>query len=89
MRRIVGRPLADPPRRADAAAPDSLRELAFLDRINEIGEPQQSTARRTLPRLYDEDYAILALLDRAGLVRRALIARAVLPGRAPTPSPTG
>ena len=34
-----------------------------------------------LPRLYDEDYAILALLDRAGLVPRTLIGRAALPGR--------
>ena len=48
-------------------APDSLRELAFLDRINEIGPADQLDGAARLPRLYDEDYAILALLDRAGL----------------------
>ena len=42
--------------------------------------PQQPAAAARLPRLYDEDYAILALLDRAGLVRPSLIGRAVLPG---------
>ena len=71
------------PRRArdDAAAPDSLRELAFLDRVNEIGPPQQLDGAAKLPRMFDEDYAILALLDRAGLAPRSLIGRAVLPGR--------
>ena len=60
----------------DAPAPDSLRELAFLDRINEIGPADQLDGAAQLPRLYDEDYAILALLDRAGLVPRTLIGRA-------------
>src|SRR3954454_5884754 len=95
-RRIVGRPLTRPP--PDAAgppppapppddagpAPDSLRELAYLDRINESGEAQFEPPADRLPRLYDADYAILALLDRAGLVPRTLIARAVLPDRAPS-----
>ena len=36
-----------------------------------------------LPRLYNEDYAILSLLDRAGLAPRSLIGRAALPDRAP------
>ena len=49
-------------------APASLRELAFIDRINEVKEPQHAPASDRLPRLYDDDYAILALLDRAGLV---------------------
>ena len=35
-----------------------------------------------MPRLYDEDYAILALLDRVGLAPPSLIGRAALPGRA-------
>jgi hypothetical protein len=83
--RIVGRPLTDPPRdRSGEPAPDSLRELAFLDRINDVSEAQQSDTTDRLPRLYDPDYAILALLDRAGLVPRVLIARAVLPDRAPS-----
>ncbi len=59
----------------------SLRELAFIDRINEIGPPKHLPAADKLPRLYDEDYAILALLDRAGLVLPSLIGRAVMPGR--------
>ena len=83
VRRLVGRQTPAAPRRArdDAAAPDSLRELAFLDRVNEIGPPQQLDGAAKLPRMFDEDYAILALLDRAGLAPRSLIGRAVLPGR--------
>src|SRR3954465_5017921 len=83
-RRIVGRPLTGPPPDDAAPAPDSLRELAYLDRINEIGEAQFEPPAERLPRLYDADYAILALLDRAGLVPRTLIARAALPDRAPS-----
>ena len=63
--------------------PDTLRELAFLDRINEIGPADQLDGADRLPRLYDEDYAILALLDRVGLAPASLIGRAALPGRAP------
>ena len=69
---------------ADRPVADTLRELAFLDRINEIGpadEQQEDGAR--LPRLYDEDYAVLALLDRAGLAPASLIRRAVQPDKAP------
>ena len=62
-------------------APDSLRELAYLDRINEIGAADQLDGAAKLPRLYDADYAILALLDRAGLVPRTMIGRSALPGR--------
>ena len=64
-----------------APAPDSLRELAFLDRINETSPAEQHQGVANLPRLYDADYAILALLDRAGLVPRTMIGRACLPGR--------
>ena len=84
MLRVVGRPM-----RADAAetprgpAPESIRELAFIDRINEVRPPQHRPPSEQLPRLYDEDYAILALLDRAGPVLPSLIGRAVLPGREP------
>ncbi|MBV9196099.1 MAG: replication-relaxation family protein [Solirubrobacterales bacterium] len=84
VRRVVGRRVPGAPRgHHDGPAPDSLRALAFLDRINEIGAPEQYPGAATLPRLYDEDFAILALLDRAGLVPATLIGRAVLPGRAP------
>ena len=73
--RVVARP------REDRPAPDSLRELAFLDRINEIGPADQLDGADSLPRLYDEDYAVLALLDRAGLAPRSMIGRAVFPKR--------
>jgi hypothetical protein len=69
---------------SEGPAPDSLRELVFLDRVNEIGPADQLDGAAKLPRLYDEDYTVLALLDRAGLVPRSLIARAVFPTRAGT-----
>ena len=82
-RRVAGRRVPGPPPGHDGApAPDGVRELAFLDRINDIGSAEQHSGAASLPRLYDEDYAILALLDRAGLVPAALIGRAVLPKRA-------
>jgi len=85
VRRIVGhrveRTWGDD---AERPAPDSLRELVFLDRVNEIGPADQLDGAAKLPRLYHEDYAVLALLDRAGLAPRSLIARAVFPTRAGT-----
>jgi hypothetical protein len=63
-------------------APDTLRELVFIERINEIRPAEQLHGVDGLPRLYDEDYAIMSLLDRVGLVPASLIGRAVLPGRA-------
>ena len=82
VRRVVGRRVpGPPPGEHDTPAPDSLRELAYLDRINEIGAADQLDGAAHLPRLYDEDYAILALLDRAGLAPRSLIGRAVFPTR--------
>jgi hypothetical protein len=84
VRRVVGRRVPDAGREEpDGPAPPSLRELAFIDRINEVREPQQASAPERLPRLYDEDYAILALLDRAGLVLPSMIGRAVLPSKEP------
>jgi hypothetical protein len=82
VRRVVGKPLpalTEPDN--DEPAPDSVRELAFFDRINEIGPAQQLTGVDRLPRLYDTDYAILKLLDRAGLAPRVLIGRATMPER--------
>jgi Replication-relaxation/Type IV secretion-system coupling protein DNA-binding domain len=83
VRRLVGHQTTEAPRRArdDVAAPESLRDLAFLDRVNEIGSAQQLEGAAKLPRMFDEDYSILALLDRAGLAPRSLIGRAILPGR--------
>jgi hypothetical protein len=84
VRRIVGRRLQTPTA-PDGERPvaDTLRDLAFLDRINEIGPADQCDGANRLPRLYDEDYTILALLDRVGFAPVALIARAALPSRAP------
>ena len=87
VRRIVGRRIQGPTDpEADRPVADTLRELAFLDRINEIGPAdQQLDDGARLPRLYDEDYAVLALLDRAGLAPASLIRRAVQPDRAHAP----
>ena len=84
VRRIVGRRIQGSiTPKADGPSADTLRELAFLDRINEIGPADQCDGADRLPRLYDEDYTILALLDRVGFAPVSLIARAALPGRAP------
>jgi len=84
VRRIVGRHTPGPARSSEERpATDTLRELTFLDRINEIGPADQLAGAGALPRLYDEDYAMLALLDRVGLAPASLIGRATLPGRAP------
>ena len=84
VRRIVGRRIqGSTTPEADRPVSDTLRELAFLERINEIGPADQLEGATRLPRLYDEDYTILALLDRVGFAPATLIARAALPGRAP------
>jgi hypothetical protein len=85
VRRVVGRPATSrrPDASRDGPAPDSLRELAFLDRVNEIGKADVLPGAREVPRLNDDDYAVLALLDRIGLAPATLIRRAVQPGKAP------
>ena len=85
VRRVVRRRVPGNQKpREDHPAPNSLRELAFLDRINEVGRAEQLSGADRLPRLYDEDYAILALLDRGGLAPRSMIGRAVFPDRSNT-----
>jgi hypothetical protein len=85
VRRVVGRPATrpSPDRDPELATPDSLLELAFLDRVNEIGKPDTLPGAKQLPRLVDADYSVLALLDRVGLAPAGLIRRAVQPDRAP------
>ena len=46
-------------------------------------KPTQLPGAAALPRLYDEDYAVLAFLDRVGLAPAGVIRRAVQPDRAP------
>jgi hypothetical protein len=85
VRRTAGHPVGHERRDRTAESPEtpeSLRELAFRDRINEIGPDERLDGATNLPRLYDEDYAVLALLDRAGLVPASMIGRATMPGRA-------
>ncbi|MGI8559575.1 MAG: LAGLIDADG family homing endonuclease [Solirubrobacteraceae bacterium] len=85
VRRVVGRRVPGTwGEDSERPAPDSLRELVFLDRVNEIGPAGQLDGVAKLPRLYEEDYAVLAFLDRGGLAPRSLIARAVFPKRAGT-----
>ncbi len=64
-------------------ASEGLRELAALvDPLLGIRQAEQSDPPDKLPRLYKEDFAILALLDRGGLVLPGLIRRAVVPSTA-------
>ena len=62
-------------------APASVRELAVADRICEIGPALRNPTAAALPRMYEEDYRVLAFLDKAGLAPSPLIARAVMPGK--------
>jgi Replication-relaxation/Type IV secretion-system coupling protein DNA-binding domain len=93
IRRVIGRPVSPPSEEDEARVSpgaedeerqpsETLRALAFLDRINDIGPAQQHEGASKLPRLYDEDYAVLALLDRVGLAPSSLIGSAACPGRA-------
>jgi hypothetical protein len=72
-------PAAPPVSSDNGPAPPSLRELAFIDRINEIKPPEHRTPVKSPARLSDSDYAILALLDRVGFALPSQIARAVHP----------
>jgi hypothetical protein len=65
----------------DEQAPESLRELAlFVDPLLGIKKAERSDPAEELPKLFDEDYAVLALLDRVGFALPGMIRRAVLPG---------
>ena len=88
VRRVVGRRVPGAPARRPAAHPrptacGSSRSLTASTRS---APPSSTRGAANLPRLYDEDYAILALLDRAGLVPRTLIGERACPGEPPTPS---
>ena len=60
-----------------------MRELAaYVDPLLGIKDAEQRDPTERLPRLYKEDYAILAVLDRVGLVLPGMLRRAVMPGAA-------
>jgi hypothetical protein len=62
-------------------APESIRELAlFVDPLLGIRPAERKEPSEKLPRLFDEDYAVLAFLDRVGVALPGMIRRAVLPG---------
>lgn len=84
LREIVGsEPAADGDLDEQREASEGLREIAALvDPLLGIRKPEQSEPPDKLPRLYREDFAILALLDRGGLVLPGLIRRAIVPGAA-------
>jgi len=68
--------------RAEGELPDSLRELAFIDRVNEVSETRNVVeSPPKAGRLYEQDLAILKLLDRTGITLPHLIARAAMPGK--------
>ena len=82
--RAFGRPYARgelPDIAEGRIAPASLRELALVDRMTSITRWQEKPPARQ-PRLVDVDYAILRLLDRAGILLVPLLARACMPGKA-------
>ena len=82
--RVFGRPYArgeQPDSAEGRPAPASLRELALVDRMTSITKWQEKPPTRQ-PRLVDVDYAILRLLDRAGILLVPLLARACMPGKA-------
>jgi len=83
VRDVVGLPAGDGAgARADEEAPAALRELAFIDRVNEVSAASDAVAKpEPLARVYDQDVAILKLLDRNGITLPALIAHAAMPGR--------
>lgn len=60
--------------------PEGLRELAaYIDPLLGIKRAEQNDPAERLPRMYPEDYAILALLDRIGLALPGILRRAVMP----------
>jgi len=79
----VGRAPAQPQHLFDDGeqVPESIRELAlYVDPLLGIRPAERREPSEKLPRLYDEDYAVLALLDRVGFALPGMIRRAVLPG---------
>ncbi|MGO9763104.1 MAG: replication-relaxation family protein [Solirubrobacteraceae bacterium] len=83
VRRVLGAsPAPDGPQRLfnEDGGPESIRELAaYVDPLLGIRAVEEQPPSTRLPRLYSEDYAILALLDRVGLALPGMLRRAVMP----------
>jgi len=84
LRGVVGAtpaPQADQRPDDQPEAAEGVRELAaYVDPLLGIKDAEQRDPTERLPRLYAEDYAILAILDRVGLVLPGMLRRAVMPG---------
>jgi len=63
--------------------PPTLLEVAFSDQIVHVGEAEAVDPPEKPPRLFDQDFAVLSLLDRVGLALPGLIHQAVFPKLAP------
>jgi hypothetical protein len=62
--------------------PEALRALAFIDRVNELGQALDvAQTPAAVGRIYKQDLAILQLLDRAGTCLPWLIQHVVMPNR--------
>jgi len=83
VRRILGAtPSSDTAEAPSGETPaaESIRELAaYVDPFLGVRPPERKPPSTRLPRLYDEDYAILALLDRAGFALPGMLRRASRP----------
>ena len=84
VRKILGAtasPHAPEGSSGETPAAESIRELAaYVDPFLGVRPPERKPPSTRLPRLYDEDYAILALLDRVGFALPGMLRRAVTPG---------
>jgi hypothetical protein len=83
VRQVLGASLAtDSPQRlfSEDGGSESIRELAaYVDPLLGIRAFEEQPPSTRLPRLYSEDYSILALLDRIGLALPGMLRRAVMP----------
>jgi hypothetical protein len=80
VRKVLGTTVAPSRTVESMAAAESLRELAaYVDPLLGVREQEHKPPSEQLPRLYDEDYAILALLDRIGVALPGMLRRAVTP----------
>lgn len=85
LQAIIGAtPAPDPKPDTELPEPtEGLRELAaYVDPLLGIRHPERQDPPDRLPRLYKQDYEILALLDRLGFALPGMVQREVMPGTA-------